>query len=76
MTTIHTRDDLKSVRETLCLAQSALAHWPYDEEAKPYHMERLSRLIADIDIQRPLGPDGKHGNRHTATCGCDLECQP
>lgn len=28
-------------------------------------------MIRDIDEQRPLGPDGKHGNRHTPTCGCE-----
>ena len=65
--------DLKPLRETLCLAQSALIHWPYDKKALPYHLERLGRLIADIDNQRPLGLDGRHGNRHTATCRCNLE---
>lgn len=33
--------------------------------------ERIGRLIAEIDRQRPLGPDGKHGGRHTLTCGCE-----
>lgn len=33
----------------------------------------IGRLIVDIDRQRPIGPDGKHGGRHTSTCGCERE---
>lgn len=64
-------DDLKSLRETLALAQSALlqgaAAWRHEEG----HSERIGRLIAEIDRQRPLDPDGKHGDLHTPTCGCE-----
>jgi hypothetical protein len=28
-------------------------------------------IINEIDRQRPLGPDGTHGERHTETCGCE-----
>lgn len=74
MSTLHAidqRDTLKMLRETFCIAQSAIQHRPYDEARKPEHIARLSRLIDDIDRQRPLGSDGKHGNRHTAVCGCE-----
>lgn len=74
MSTIHSDDSadtLKMLRETFCIAQSAIQHRPYDEDRKPGHVARLGRLIDDIDRQRPLGSDGKHGNRHTPTCGCD-----
>lgn len=64
-------DTLKMIRETLCAAQSAINHWPADDDRKPGHVARLGRLIDDIDRQRPLGPDGKHGDRHTTTCGCE-----
>ena len=63
------RDTLKALRETLCRAQTAMAavypdgHW--------IDIERLERVIAEIDRQRPLGPDGKHGDLHTPTCGCE-----
>ncbi len=67
----HPADTLKMIRETLCQAQSAITQWPADEDRKPVHLARLGRLINDIDRQRPLGPDGKHGDRHTQTCGCD-----
>lgn len=67
----HPADTVKMLRETFCIAQSAIQHWPGDEDRKPVHIARLGRLIDDIDRQRPLGPDGKHGNRHTATCGCE-----
>lgn len=61
------RDTLKMLRETLCLAQGGLwsAHRPDS------HVERIGRIIAEIDRQRPLGSDGKHGERHTPTCGCE-----
>lgn len=54
--------DPKMLRETLCLAQSAL---------HGAHVERLQQLIDECDRHRPLGPDGKHGHRHTDTCGCE-----
>lgn len=74
MSTLHaidTRDTLKMLRETFCIAQSAIQHWPSDESRRPEHVARLARLIDDIDRQRPLGSDGKHGSRHTQTCGCE-----
>jgi len=72
MTDLHLsdhRDSLKMLRETMCLAQTAIGHavgQRLDE-----HIARLGRVIAEIDRQRPLGVDGKHGDRHTPTCGCE-----
>lgn len=60
--------DLKMARETLCTAQHAVATMYPTEDS---HITRLQRMIDQIDVQRPLGPDGKHGNRHTPTCGCE-----
>lgn len=34
-------------------------------------VDALQQLVDEIDRHRPLGPDGKHGNRHTAYCGCE-----
>ena len=62
--------DLKMLRETLAVAQSAIAARDPEYRVRE-HLERIDRLIAEIDRQRPLGPDGKHGDRHTATCGCE-----
>lgn len=31
---------------------------------------RIERMIDQIDVHRPLNPDGKH-TMHTPTCGCD-----
>lgn len=59
------RDSLKLIRETLCVAQTAVSN---------QHRERIQRVIAEIDRQRPLGPDGKHGDRHTPSCGCEPSC--
>lgn len=72
MSEIRTPDSLKSVREALCLAESALLnYWPHEGDRPMDRAHILERLIADIDRQRPLGPDGKHGQRHTTTCGCE-----
>ncbi|WQY99792.1 hypothetical protein [Microbacterium phage MO526] len=62
--------DLKALREALAVAQTAIGTRDTAERAQP-HLDRLGALIAEIDRNRPLGADGKHGNLHTPTCGCD-----
>lgn len=73
MTEIYTLDTLKTVREALCLAQSALIRWPNAGDRPSDRVETLSRLIANIDQQRPLAADGTHTGRAlcTPTCGCE-----
>lgn len=68
MTTLNVSDSVKMLRETFCVAQAALAP---GGPILSGHRERLQRLIDECDRQRPLGPDGKHDNRHTPTCGCE-----
>ena len=63
-------DGPKMLRETLCLAQTAVAHLSTSPQFEA-HIARLQRLIDACDTHRPLGPDGKHGQLHTATCGCE-----
>lgn len=69
--------DLKALREALCVAQTAMGYMltdPDDTEETARliaQRERIEQIIAEIDRNRPLGPDGKHGNLHTPTCGCD-----
>ena len=68
------RDTLDALRETLARVETLygnVAH--YDARQALADMARLSRLIAEIDRQRPLGSDGTHGNLHTPTCGCPRE---
>jgi hypothetical protein len=76
MTLLRYRGSIKTLRETLCRAQWALnfvrtgsnpnvSAWP------EYDSDHLQSLIGEIDRHRPLGPNGKHGNLHTQTCGCD-----
>lgn len=59
--------DLKMLREALCVAEGYLLHSKqYSSGAK-----HLGTLIREIDKHRPLGSNGKHGNLHTSTCGCE-----
>jgi hypothetical protein len=65
-------DSPKMLRETLCVAQTEIGASPWAElDLKQEHIARLQRLVDECDRHRPLGPDGKHGDRHTPTCGCD-----
>jgi hypothetical protein len=67
-------NNLKATREALCVAQSALTEWARlgrDVNRVPHWVDRVQALIDQIDVHRPLGSDGKHGNRHTPTCGCE-----
>jgi len=68
----HPADTLKMVRESLCVAQAGI---PFATSVDRHreHVDRIQRLIDDIDRQRPLGPDGKHDNRHTPFCQCEDE---
>lgn len=76
MSILHSPDSVKMLRETLCRAQTAIGSTcvsPRREirERAERDIAVLQRLADDCDRQRPLGPDGKHGDRHTATCGCE-----
>lgn len=54
---------LKSLRESLC------KH--YVQDLPPDVKHTMNFLISRIDQHRPVGSDGKHGNLHTSTCGCE-----
>lgn len=76
MTTDYTiTDDPKMLRETLCVAQGAIGILP-DDGRNGEHIDRIGRLITECDRHRPLGPNGKHGDRHTTTCGCEDDQLP
>lgn len=69
-TTLTIPGDPKMIREALCVAEQATL-WNVDEQNLHGAREVLGALIQECDRHRPLAPDGKHGDRHTATCGCD-----
>lgn len=71
MTTLTVPDSPKMIREALCLAQSLIGQGQANRDRKDAHIALLGRLIDECDRHRPLGPDGKHGDRHTPTCGCE-----
>lgn len=65
--------ELKTVREALCVAQSAISR-SYVGNQRAYgqrYAQRLAVLIERIDEARPLGSNGKHDNLHTDVCGCE-----
>lgn len=65
---------LKATREALCAAQATLglhAAAGTDVDRVPHWADRLQALIDQIDVHRPLRRDGKHGDLHTPTCGCE-----
>lgn len=66
-------ESVKMLREQLCLAQLSVQT---DLDWNGVHsQERVSATLGNIinvlDHHRPLGADGKHGNKHTKTCGCE-----
>jgi hypothetical protein len=64
----------KEVREALCAAQSALnerARAGIDVHRVPTWVEQIQVLINAVEEHRPLAANGKHGDLHTPTCGCD-----
>lgn len=70
-TVLYLDETLKMLRETCCVAQTALDYSAAGGSRGEEHIERLQRVIAEIDRQRPLGVDGTHGDLHTRTCGCE-----
>lgn len=60
----------KMVREALCVAEHAVNQNVADIN-KHGAPDVLAALINECDRHRPTGPDGKHGDRHTPTCGCE-----
>jgi hypothetical protein len=68
-------EDLKRLREALCVAQSAIGQAYSFNPNSSYvknKIDTIQKVLDQIDILRPLGPDGKHGDRHTENCGCEL----
>lgn len=59
---------VKMLRETLTTVEKLLQR---HEPMAANHLMTVAFLIRQCDAHRPLGSDGKHGDQHTATCGCD-----
>lgn len=67
-TPLFFKGSIKMLRESLCLAQHEILTWHPDK----YNVaDDIAKLIDEIDRHRPLGLDGKHGDRHTQFCGCE-----
>lgn len=71
ITAYEVRVPPKVLRETLCLAQSLFANGQPFVSNPGSHIATLQLVINECDRHRPVGVDGKHGDRHTKTCGCE-----
>ena len=58
----------KSMREAMCVATTSLGR--AGEVMDPF-VKSMETLIRECDRHRPRGADGKHGDLHTPTCGCE-----
>ena len=70
MVTLEFNGSIKMLREYLCSAMEMADLLPTNVSMVGY-LHDLTSLINECDRHRPLGPDGKHGDRHTPTCGCE-----
>lgn len=69
----------KTVHEHLCLAQAALAdrvRSKRDVDMSMAAIKTLTGMLRQINEHRPEGGNGKHGEAHTETCGCEGHCAP
>jgi hypothetical protein len=64
--------DLKMARETLAIAHRAIMDLERWDVNTNNHLSRIEKMMDQIYVMRPLGPDGKHGDNHTQRCGCEV----
>lgn len=69
---IHSNHSVKMVGEALAVAETAVANFYPADEYRDRCARILADLLSDVARQRPTGSNGKHGELHTPTCGCDL----
>lgn len=62
---------VKMLRETLTLTEKLFQRAASEDGVRVRHLATVAALIEQCDMHRPLGSNGKHGDLHTATCGCD-----
>lgn len=69
MIDLRVPDSPKMLRETLCKVFNNTDL--FGRDWTEHDTARIQRLIHECDRHRPLGTDGKHGDLHTPTCGCE-----
>lgn len=73
------REVPKTVHEHLCLAQAGLAQRVrdgLDVDMSMAAIETLNGMLRQVNGHRPVGHNGKHGQDHTDTCGCESHRSP
>jgi hypothetical protein len=75
MSELRSTRSIKTVGEALSYAEAAVVNFYPANSQRHRYADVIRELLRDVARQRPTGPDGKHGDRHTATCGCDIDDQ-
>jgi len=60
----------KMAREHFAVIQTIVAQEDIFQQNVPAQ-NMISNVLEQLDAHRPLGIDGKHGDLHTDTCGCE-----
>ena len=68
---IHSNRTIKTVGEALSYAETALLKTYPESAQRAHYAEVIAELLRDVARQRPVGSNGKHGELHTPTCGCE-----
>ena len=68
---VHSSRTIKTVGEALSCAENALLNAYPNSGLGAHYAEVIAELLRDVIRQRPVGSNGKHGELHTATCGCE-----
>ncbi|WP_280499377.1 hypothetical protein [Nocardia cyriacigeorgica] len=71
MSELHSTRSIKTVGEALSYAECAVLNFYPDNSQRAHYAKVLAELLADVARQRPTGSNGKHGDLHTPTCGCE-----
>lgn len=71
MPELHSGHSIKMIGEALCYAETALLNFYPVTDQRTRYAAIIADLLADAHRQRPVGSNGKHGDLHTPTCGCE-----
>ena len=69
---LHSSHSIKTLGEALSYAETTILTFYADTTQGAHYASVIAELLRDVERQRPVGRDGKHGDRHTDSCGCEF----